>query len=138
METLLVRDTTSSEDQILPAFALFVFIGAAARTDWLEGVVERDRNGYVLTGPDVMRDGKRPPGWTERRDPFLLEASVPGIFVAGDVRHRSVKRIASAVGEGSMAVHLVHGHLASRALAPRPAAPQPMALGPLKVGGARA
>jgi thioredoxin reductase (NADPH) len=119
LETLRVRESASGEEEVLPAYALFVFVGATARTDWLDGVVERDRNGYVLTGPDVMRDGKRPRGWTERRDPFLLEASAPGIFVAGDIRHGSVKRIASAVGEGSMAVQFVHGHLASRALAPR-------------------
>jgi thioredoxin reductase (NADPH) len=120
LEALRVRDSASGDEEILPAYALFVFVGATARTDWLDGVVERDRNGYLLTGPDVIRDGKRPRGWTERRDPFLLEASAPGIFVAGDIRHRSVKRIASAVGEGSMAVQFVHGHLASRALAPRP------------------
>ncbi len=119
LESLRVRDSASGEEEVLPAFALFVFVGATARTDWLDGVVERDRNGYVLTGLDTMRGGKRPRGWTERRDPFLLEASAPGIFVAGDVRHRSVKRIASAVGEGAMAVQFVHGHLASRALAPR-------------------
>lgn len=120
LETLRVGDSASGAEETLPAYALFVFVGASARTDWLAGVVERDRNGYVLTGPDVMGDGKRPRGWTERRDPFLLESSAAGIFVAGDIRHRSVKRIASAVGEGSMAVQFVHGHLASRALAPRP------------------
>jgi thioredoxin reductase (NADPH) len=116
LEAVRVRDSASGEEETLPAYALFVFVGATARTDWLDGVVERGRNGYVLTGPDVMRGGERPRGWTERRDPFLLEASAPGIFAAGDIRHRSVKRIASAVGEGSMAVQFVHGHLASRAL----------------------
>ncbi|MGW8266353.1 MAG: FAD-dependent oxidoreductase [Longimicrobiales bacterium] len=120
LETLRVHDAASGDEEILSAFALFVFIGATARTEWLEGVVERDGQGYILTGPDVMREGKRPPGWDQRRDPFLLESSTPGIFVAGDVRHRSVKRIASAVGEGSMAVQFVHGHLASRVLGPRP------------------
>jgi thioredoxin reductase (NADPH) len=130
LEALRIQDTASGEEEVLPAFALFVFIGAKARTEWLEGVVERDRNGYILTGPDVMREGKRPRGWTQRRDPFLLESSTAGIFVAGDVRHRSVKRIASAVGEGSMAVQFVHGHLASRALGHRPIeAPAAMAAG---------
>jgi len=123
LEALRVKDEDAPVEEILPAFAVFIFIGATARTDWLEGVVARDRNGYILTGPDVMSDGKRPPGWDQRRDPFLLEASTPGIFVAGDVRHRSVKRIASAVGEGSMAVQFVHGHLASRVLGRRPQAP---------------
>jgi len=120
LEALRVHDGNAGAEEILNAFALFIFIGATARTEWLDGVVERDAMGYVLTGPDVMQDGKRPPGWTQRRDPFLLESSTPGIFVAGDVRHRSIKRIASAVGEGSMAVQFVHGHLASRALGPRP------------------
>jgi thioredoxin reductase (NADPH) len=119
LETLRVNDSGSGEEEIIQAYALFVFVGATARTDWLDGVVERDRNGYVVTGPDVMTNGKRPRGWTERRDPFLLEASTPGIFAAGDIRHRSVKRIASAVGEGSMAVQFVHGHLASRTLVSR-------------------
>jgi thioredoxin reductase (NADPH) len=119
LEALRVLDAPSGQEEVLPASALFIFIGATARTDWLEGVVDRDPKGYLLTGPDVMRQGKRPRGWTERRDPFLLESSSPGIFVAGDVRHRSVKRIASAVGEGAMAVQFVHGHLASRVLALR-------------------
>jgi len=123
LETLRVLDEASGREEWVDAFALFVFIGATARTEWLDGVVDRDRNGYILTGPDVMREGKRPPGWDQRRDPFLLEGSTSGIFVAGDVRHRSVKRIASAVGEGSMAVQFVHGHLASRVLGPRPAEP---------------
>lgn len=118
LETLTIQDPASDQVEVLPAYALFVFVGATARTEWLDGTVERDRKGFILTGPHVMKDGKRPFGWTERRDPFLLEASTPGIFVAGDVRHRSVKRIASAVGEGSMAVQFVHGHLASRVLAP--------------------
>lgn len=120
LEALKVMDMGTGEAEVLPAYALFVFIGASARTEWLEGVVERDRRGFILTGSAVMKDGKRPPGWTERRDPFLLESSVPGIFAAGDIRSRSVKRIASAVGEGSMAVQFVHGHLASKALALRP------------------
>jgi thioredoxin reductase (NADPH) len=123
LETLRIHDAGSGEEEDLSAYALFVFIGETARTEWLDGIVDRDSRGYVLTGPDVMQSGKRPRGWTERRDPFLLESSVAGVFVAGDVRHRSVKRIASAVGEGSMAVQFVHGHLASRALGPRPAQP---------------
>ena len=88
---------------------LFVFIGAAPRTDWLAGDLVRDERGFVLTGPDLV-DG-RPPGWALERDPYHLETSVPGVFVAGDVRAESVKRVASAVGEGAMAVTLVHRYL---------------------------
>ncbi len=123
LEALRVSDRSSGEEEVVPAFALFIFIGATARTDWLDGIVERDKHGYILTGPDVMRSGKRPAGWDQRRDPFLLESSTSGIFVAGDIRFRSVKRIASAVGEGSMAVQFIHGHLASRVLGPAPQEP---------------
>jgi thioredoxin reductase (NADPH) len=90
----------------LDADACFVFIGASPRTDWLEGVVARDERGFILAGADVRNDG-----WPLKRDPYLLETSVPGVFVAGDVRARSIKRVASAVGEGSMAVSLVHQYL---------------------------
>jgi thioredoxin reductase (NADPH) len=93
-------------EEILEADACFVFIGASPRTDWLEGVVARDERGFIVAGPDVRADG-----WPLKRDPFLLETSVPGVFVAGDVRARSIKRVASAVGEGSMAVSLVHQYL---------------------------
>ncbi len=88
--------------------ACFVFIGAAPRTDWLDGVVARDERGFILAGLDA-----REAGWPLKRDPFLLETSVPGVFVAGDVRARSIKRVASAVGEGSMSVSLIHEYLAS-------------------------
>jgi thioredoxin reductase (NADPH) len=93
-------------DEVLDADACFVFIGAAPRTDWLAGVVARDERGFILAGPDARADG-----WPLKRDPYLLETSVPGVFVAGDVRARSIKRVASAVGEGSMAVSLVHQYL---------------------------
>jgi thioredoxin reductase (NADPH) len=96
----------------MDAAALFVFIGAMPNTDWLDDSVLRDGRGFILTGPDVMRDGKPPRGWPLDRDPFLLEASVPGIFCAGDVRHGSVKRVASGVGEGSVAISFVHQYLA--------------------------
>jgi thioredoxin reductase (NADPH) len=88
--------------------ACFVFIGAAPRTDWLDGMVARDDRGFILAGPEV-----RDHGWALQRDPYTLETSVPGVFVAGDVRARSIKRVASAVGEGSMAVSLIHEYLAS-------------------------
>jgi thioredoxin reductase (NADPH) len=94
------------------ASSLFVFIGAAPRTEWLPAAVLRDEKGFVLAGPDLRLDGKITPEWKENREPYLLESSVPGVFVAGDVRHGSVKRVASAVGEGSIAVQFVHQYLA--------------------------
>ncbi|PZR64608.1 MAG: fused response regulator/thioredoxin-disulfide reductase [Chloroflexi bacterium] len=98
--------------QDLPLSALFVFIGQQPRTDWLDGTALRDPGGFIRTGSALLDGEKPPPGWALERDPFLLESSVPGIFAAGDVRHRSIKRIASAVGEGSMAVQFVHQYLA--------------------------
>jgi thioredoxin reductase (NADPH) len=94
------------------ATSLFIFIGAEPKTDWLPKDVVRDERGFVLTGTELMHNGQRPTGWTEQRDPYLLETSVPGIFAAGDVRSGSVKRAASAVGEGSMAVQFAHQYLA--------------------------
>jgi thioredoxin reductase (NADPH) len=96
----------------MPTSSLFVFIGAAPRTDWLADVVERDEYGFIVTGRDLIKDSKPPKGWTLDRDPYLLETSVPGVFCAGDVRHQSVKRVASAVGEGSIAVQFTHRYLA--------------------------
>jgi thioredoxin reductase (NADPH) len=96
----------------VPATSMFVFIGAAPRTDWLPPSVLRDELGFILAGPDLRQEGKLPAQWREARDPFLLESSVPGVFVAGDVRHGSVKRVASAVGEGSIAVGFAHQYLA--------------------------
>jgi thioredoxin reductase (NADPH) len=93
---------------------LFVFIGAAPRTEWLDDVVARDSRGFVLTGPDLQIEGRRPPGWRLDRDPYFLESSVPGVFAAGDVRANSVKRVASAVGEGAMAIQLIHSYLEHR------------------------
>lgn len=108
--TLLHNDT--GEKETVATSSLFIFIGASPQTDWLEGIVERDKRGYILTGVDLKKDGKQPAGWHLDRDPFLLESSVPGIFVAGDVRHQSVKRVASGVGEGSIAIMFVHRYLA--------------------------
>jgi thioredoxin reductase (NADPH) len=95
----------------VPASAMFIFIGALPRTDWLAGIVERDERGFILTGPDLIREGQHPKGWTLERDPFLLETNIPGIFAVGDVRHGSVKRVASGVGEGSVAVQFIHQYL---------------------------
>ncbi len=99
--------------ETLPLSAMFVFIGQQPRTEWLPEEVSRDESGFIATGIGVLEDGKRPPGWTPDRDPYLLESSLPGVFAAGDVRARSVKRIASAVGEGSMAIQFVHQYLAT-------------------------
>src|SRR5207237_10718737 len=97
--------------QTLPATARFIVSGAEPHASWLQAVVEGDERGFVLTGPDVMRDGQPPKDWPLDREPFFLETSVPGIFAAGDVRHGSIKRVASGVGEGAMAVQFIHRSL---------------------------
>ena len=107
-----VTITSPRGEEQLALAAVFVFIGQQPRTEWLEGTVLRDPGGFVLTGAALVEGGKPPPGWGLAREPFLLEASLAGVFVAGDVRHRSIKRIASAVGEGAMAVQFVHQYLA--------------------------
>ena len=94
------------------ASSLFVFIGAEPGVEWLPASILRDEKGFLLAGPDLKQDGKLVSGWKEGREPFLLETSVPGVLVAGDVRHGSVKRVASAVGEGSIAVQFAHQYLA--------------------------
>jgi thioredoxin reductase (NADPH) len=111
LECLSLRHMPSGETDQVPASHVFIFIGAQPRTEWLAGVLERDERGFLLTGPDLLVDGQRPRGWTLDRDPWPLEASMPGVFVAGDVRADSVKRVASAVGEGAMAVTLAHRYL---------------------------
>ncbi|MBY8878819.1 FAD-dependent oxidoreductase [Actinacidiphila acidipaludis] len=111
LEGLALRDRASGRTELVDCQRMFVFIGAAPRTDWLDGVVRRDDHGFVLTGPDLTAEGRRPPGWEPDRLPYHLETSVPGVFAAGDVRSESAKRVASAVGEGAMAVMLVHRYL---------------------------
>ena len=111
LEEITIADVATGDVRTMPAYALFVFIGAVPHTEWVSDVVERDSQGFIPTGPDLVRDSRRPKGWSLDRDPFLLETSVPGIFAVGDVRRRSVKRIASAVGEGSMAVQFAHQYL---------------------------
>jgi thioredoxin reductase (NADPH) len=111
LERLTLVDVQTGQTRTVETSWLFIFIGAEPRTDWLDGVVSRDERGFVLTGPHLMAGGQRPPGWTLPRDPYHLECSVPGVFAAGDVRADSVKRVASAVGEGAMAINLVHRYL---------------------------
>jgi len=111
LEWLTLRDTTTGATETVDAGWLFLFIGAAPLTDWLDGVVNRDRRGFVVAGPDLSTEGDRPRGWELDRAPYHLETSVPGVFVAGDARAESAKRVASAVGEGAMAVMLVHRYL---------------------------
>ncbi|WP_040784163.1 FAD-dependent oxidoreductase [Nocardia pneumoniae] len=112
LRQIVLRDNRTGAEEKADAERLFLFIGAAPQTDWLDGVVERDEAGYVLAGPDLLVDGARPAGWELPRPPHHLETSVPGVFVAGDVHAESAKRVASAVGEGAMAVMLVHRYLA--------------------------
>jgi thioredoxin reductase (NADPH) len=111
LKGLTLRDSAAGTTQDVEAQYLFVFIGAAPLTDWLDGVVARDARGFVLSGPDLSAEGKPPRGWPLDRAPYHLETSVPGVFVAGDARAESAKRVASAVGEGAMAVMLVHRYL---------------------------
>jgi thioredoxin reductase (NADPH) len=111
LEEISVLCSDTNQVERVPASAMFIFIGALPRTDWLGSLVERDERGFLLTGPDLIRDGQHPKGWPLDRDPFLLETNVPGLFAVGDVRRGSVKRVASGVGEGSVAVQFIHQYL---------------------------
>jgi thioredoxin reductase (NADPH) len=112
LERLVLQDSASGETQTVPAAALFVLIGAQPRTEWLPMNILRDPRGFILTGQDLLREGRSPEGWLPHRVPLMLETSLPGVFAAGDVRFGSVKRVASAVGEGGMAIQSVHQYLA--------------------------
>lgn len=111
LESITLRSLDQETETTLPAAALFIFIGATPNTDWLGDQVARDRSGYILSGRDIYIDNAPPPTWKLKREPYLLETSLPGVFVAGDVRHRSIKRVASAVGEGAISVQLIHQYL---------------------------
>jgi thioredoxin reductase (NADPH) len=111
LEEISVLCSDTNKIERAPASAMFIFIGALPRTDWVGDLVERDDRGFILTGPDLIWEGKRPKGWSLERDPFLLETNIPGVFAVGDVRHGSVKRVASSVGEGSVAVQFIHQYL---------------------------
>ncbi len=111
LHSISIACDTTGETHDVPATALFIFIGAEPRTAWLDAIVERDSRGFIVTGSDLLRDGKPPKGWTLERDPGLLETNIPGVFAVGDVRHGSIKRVASGVGEGSVAIQFVHQYL---------------------------
>lgn len=118
LEALVIENSQTGDVQTLPAKSLFIFIGAVPRTDWLEGLVERDERGFILTGSDMngasnQAQSAQPAPWSLERSPFLLETNIPGIFAVGDVRHSSIKRVASGVGEGSICVQFVHRHLSN-------------------------
>jgi thioredoxin reductase (NADPH) len=112
LETITFEDTSSREITTLPAKALFIFIGAEPHTAWLSGVVERDTNGFILTGGDLPGTVEHPRNWPLARKPYLMETNIPGVFAVGDVRSGSVKRVATSVGEGAVAVQFIHKHLA--------------------------
>lgn len=111
LETITLKNSTTGATETVPADAIFVFIGAVPHSDIVAGIVDLSEAGFILTGPDLVRDGKLPKNWKLKRYPFLLETSVPGIFAAGDVRHDVVRRVASAVGQGAVSVHFVHKYL---------------------------
>jgi thioredoxin reductase (NADPH) len=111
LETVALKNNLTLETETVPADAMFIFIGAVPHTDVVAGVVERSELGFILTGPDLIKDGRRPNNWKLKRDPFLLETSVPGVFAAGDVRNDVVRRVAAAVGQGAVSVSFVHKYL---------------------------
>ncbi|MEH2282302.1 MAG: FAD-dependent oxidoreductase [Nostoc sp.] len=113
LEAIVIAHAKTGQTETLPARSLFIFIGASPKTDWLDGVIQRDAQGFIITGPDLMHNGKSPRGWPLERSPFLLETNIPGIFAAGDVRYGSIKRVASGVGEGSIAIQFVHRYLSN-------------------------
>jgi thioredoxin reductase (NADPH) len=111
LEAISVVDKNTGQTETVPAAAMFLFIGAVPHSDLVAGVVERNQAGFILTGPDLNQNGRRPKNWKPKRDPYLLETSVPGIFAAGDIRQGAIRRVASAVGQGAVAISLVHQYL---------------------------
>jgi thioredoxin reductase (NADPH) len=111
LEAIQIKDGLSGEERSVQTPAITIFVGAVAHTEFLEGVLERDRTGFIVTGSDLIQDGKPPRNWPLKRDPYLLETSMPGIFAVGDVRQGAVRRVASAVGDGAVVVSSVHQYL---------------------------
>jgi thioredoxin reductase (NADPH) len=111
LEAITIQNTDTGESETIPAAAMFLFIGAVPHSDLVAGLVERNAAGFVPTGPDLTRNGRHPKNWQLKRDPYILETSVPGIFAAGDIRQGAVRRVASAVGQGAIAISLVHQYL---------------------------
>jgi thioredoxin reductase (NADPH) len=126
-----VRDRSTGAVERVPTAGLFVMIGAEPHTEWLDGIVDRDDRGFILTGNALSRSGDGRSGWPLERAPTLLETSVPGVFAAGDIRHASVKRVTTAMGDGATVVQLVHQHLeGERSPIPVPAAAGHVCAGP--------
>ena len=118
LEGLILRSLDDGTPETVPAAALFVMIGAQPSTDWLAPAVLRDAGGYILTGQDVLQGGAPPAAWPLRRQPFPRETNLPGVFAVGDVRHGATNRVASAVGDGAIAIQMAHEFLRERSLAP--------------------
>jgi thioredoxin reductase (NADPH) len=113
LEAITILDDITGQEEVVETPALFVFIGAVPHSEMVKGVVEMNNAGFIITGPDLIVDGKRPKGWRLSRDPYLQETNVPGIFAAGDIRQGAVRRVAAAVGEGANAISQVHQYLKS-------------------------
>jgi thioredoxin reductase (NADPH) len=112
LREITLRDLATGAERRVATQWLFVCIGGEPQTHWAESIgMDRDEAGYILTGPDLLQGGRRPPRWPLDREPYFLETGIPGVFATGDVRHNAVRRVASAVGEGAMAVAFVHRHL---------------------------
>jgi thioredoxin reductase (NADPH) len=114
LEEITVKHHDTKTVEKLSAAALFIFIGAEPHTEWLEGVVCRDNKGFLMTGTNLVNDGKRPAGWQLARDPYLLETSVPGVFAVGDVRDGAIRRVANSVGEGSIVLYFIRQYMRNR------------------------